>query len=204
MPLRITIELIPRGDESRKRKLAQVDIENDGTAGDMHGGGAVGNYKVVASADMKGGYDEFASFTTGPLKRGDYVDTAAEILGMLHSSKLPHNGFITGHVKPDPVFHPDPCPFCGAESEVDHDDLEKSIGLKATVQCTNLACRAFGPDGKDEAEAVEKWNKRLTPKRQLLCGWIGMAGGEGCIRPLGHEGAHGFRDGSGCQSEIDP
>jgi len=33
MPLRITLELIPRGDESRKTKLAVVDIENDGTAG---------------------------------------------------------------------------------------------------------------------------------------------------------------------------
>lgn len=62
MPLRVTIELIPRGDESRKRKLAVVDIENDGTAGDLRGGGDVGNYLVRASAEMQGGFDEFAAF----------------------------------------------------------------------------------------------------------------------------------------------
>ena len=33
--------------------------------------------------------------------------------------------------------------------------------------------------------------------RHVLCGWRGMAGGQGCILPLGHTGGHGFQDGSG-------
>jgi len=46
MPLRVTVELIPRGDESRKRKVAVVDIANDGT-----GTHEVGNYDVRAEGD---------------------------------------------------------------------------------------------------------------------------------------------------------
>lgn len=98
MPLRVTLELIPRGDESRKTKLAVVDIENDGTAGDMRGGGDVGNYRVNAAGHCKGGYDDFASFTIGPLKRGDYLDTAIECMLAMHSSNLPPGGFVTGRV----------------------------------------------------------------------------------------------------------
>ena len=99
MPLRVTIELIPRGDESRKRKLAVVDIENDGTAGDMRGGGDVGNYRVLASGLLgEAGWDDFASFTIGPLKRGDYLDTAIECMLAMHSSNLPPGGFVTGRV----------------------------------------------------------------------------------------------------------
>jgi hypothetical protein len=98
MPLRITLELIPRGDESRKTKLAVVDIENDGTAGDMRGNGDVGTYRVNASGHCKGGYDDFASFTIGPLKRGDYLDTAIECMLAMHSSNLPPGGFVTGRV----------------------------------------------------------------------------------------------------------
>lgn len=45
MPLRVTVELIPRGDESRKRKMAVVDITNDGT-----GTHEVGNYISEATA----------------------------------------------------------------------------------------------------------------------------------------------------------
>jgi hypothetical protein len=114
MPLRITIELIPRGDEARKRKLAQVEIENDGTAGDMRGNGDVGNYRVLASAEMQGGYDEFASFTMGPLKRGDYVDTCIEIMSVLHSSRMPRHGFVTGRVEVDHSGHNEKSPCAGA------------------------------------------------------------------------------------------
>ena len=99
MPLRITIELIPRGDESRKRKLAQIEIENDGTAG---GGGDVGNYRVFASGLLgEAGWDEFGAFVIGPLKRGDYLDTCIDILSVLHSSKMPRHGFVTGRVEVD-------------------------------------------------------------------------------------------------------
>ena len=89
------------------------------------------------------------------------------------------------------------CPFCGSEAEIDHDEMEQRAGIKASVQCLNLKCRAFGPDGDNATEAVQRWNHRPAPKRQLLCGWRGMAGGKGCILPLGHEGGHGFSDGSG-------
>jgi hypothetical protein len=116
MPLRITIELIPRGDESRKRKLAQVEIENDGTAGDMRGGGDVGNYFVKASAEMQGGFDEFAAFTMGPLKRGNYIDTAIEVLTVMHSAKMPRRGYITGRVEVD-CGHNDPSAGTGEQGQ---------------------------------------------------------------------------------------
>jgi len=92
------------------------------------------------------------------------------------------------------------CPFCGSDAEIDHDEMEHRAGLKASVQCLNLTCRAFGPDGDNATGAVEKWNSRhrvQISKRQLLCGWRGMAGGAGCVLPLGHSDGHGFSDGSG-------
>jgi len=93
MPLRITIELIPRGDESRKRKLAVVDVENDGTAGDGRGNGEVGNYRVEAAGDCgEAGWDDFAAFTIGPLPRGNYIDTCAEVMTALHSAHCPPPG----------------------------------------------------------------------------------------------------------------
>ena len=94
------------------------------------------------------------------------------------------------------------CPFCGSDAEIDHDEMEQRAGFKTSVQCCNLKCRAFGPDGDNATDAVEKWNSRHRvpiSKRQLLCGWHGMAGGTGCVLPLGHSGGHGFSDGSGIQ-----
>lgn len=99
MPLRVTVEIIPRGDESRKSKLAQIEIENDCTLGDKRGGGTEANYEVRASANMEGGFDEFAAFTMGPLKRGNYLDTVIEIMSVMHSSKMPQKGYITGRVE---------------------------------------------------------------------------------------------------------
>lgn len=96
MPLRITIELIPHGEESRKRKLVVVNIENDGTAGDGRGNGEVGNYHVSATGGCgEAGWDDFAAFTIGPLNRGNYVDICAEVLASLHSQILPENGSVT-------------------------------------------------------------------------------------------------------------
>lgn len=90
------------------------------------------------------------------------------------------------------------CPFCGNdEAFCAHTKMEIKAGIKAHVTCGDPACRAFGPDGPSEESAIAKWNRRPAPKRQLLCGWRGMAGGKGCILPLGHEGGHGFSDGSG-------
>lgn len=90
MPLRITIEIIPHGDESRKKKLAVVNIDNDCSLGDLKGGGDFANYNVQAEGLLNDyGWDEFATFKVGPLKRGDYLNTCAEILPLLHSEKIP-------------------------------------------------------------------------------------------------------------------
>ena len=84
MPLRVTVELIPRGDESRKRTVAVVDITNDGT-----GTHEVGNYDVRAEGDCQGGYDTFYHGKVDGLKRGDYLDTAIDCLRVLHTSNAP-------------------------------------------------------------------------------------------------------------------
>lgn len=81
MPLRITVELIPRGDESRKRKVAVVDIANDGT-----GTHEVGNYDVRAEGDCQGGYDTFYHGKVAGVKRGDYLNQAIDCLRVLHTS----------------------------------------------------------------------------------------------------------------------
>ena len=47
--LRVTVELIPYGDESRKRSLAVMEIANDGT-GDYE----VGNYTGTLHAEYTG------------------------------------------------------------------------------------------------------------------------------------------------------
>lgn len=99
MPLRITVELIPGGDESHKVKLAEVNIESDGKVDDPGAGEEVENYRVRAAGHCKGGFDDFAAFTIGPLKRRENLDTAIECLLALHSSKLPPGGFIEGTVR---------------------------------------------------------------------------------------------------------
>lgn len=53
MPLRITIELIPRGDESRKSIVAIVEADNDGT-----GTQTEGNYNVHITGPVYGGGTE--------------------------------------------------------------------------------------------------------------------------------------------------
>ena len=81
MPLRVTVELIPRGDETRKQKVAVVDIVNDGT-----GTHEIGNYDVRAEGDGVGGYDHFYSGKVAGLRRGDHLDTAIDCLRVLHTS----------------------------------------------------------------------------------------------------------------------
>lgn len=46
MPLKVTLELIPRGDESRKLVVGTLYIENDGT-------GDNGNLKGIGNYDYK-------------------------------------------------------------------------------------------------------------------------------------------------------
>ncbi len=80
MPLRVTVELIPHGDESRKRKMAVVDITNDGT-----GTHEVGNYDVRAEGDTVGGWDSFYAGKVSGVKRGDYLDAVIDCLRVLHT-----------------------------------------------------------------------------------------------------------------------
>jgi hypothetical protein len=89
------------------------------------------------------------------------------------------------------IVMPLPCPFCGEVAELkryQHDHARVYYG------CSMPRCAYTYAD---EADALAAWNRREKPKRQLICGWRGMAGGEGCILPLGHSGGHGFSDGSG-------
>lgn len=49
--LRVTVELVPHGVESRKRTLATMEIANDGTASDGSGNSEFGNYNGVLHAE---------------------------------------------------------------------------------------------------------------------------------------------------------
>ena len=92
MPLRVTVELIPRGIEADKTTVAVVDISNDGT-----GTYEVGNYNVRAEGETIGGWDLFYSGKVsgvkrqGPCGRMDYLNQAIDCLRVLHTS----NGEIT-------------------------------------------------------------------------------------------------------------
>jgi len=79
MPLRVTIELVPRGDESRKRKVAVVDIINDGT-----GTHDLGNYDAAAVGDTVGGWDTFFIGKVRDIPRGDYLSTAIACLKAMY------------------------------------------------------------------------------------------------------------------------
>jgi hypothetical protein len=94
------------------------------------------------------------------------------------------------------------CPFCDDATAKPYvalydEDAPNRRPWGFVVRCPH--CEAQGPRFGTCEDAEEAWNTRPKPKRQLLCGWRGMAGGDGCIRPLGHEGGHGFSDGSGFQ-----
>lgn len=94
MPLRITIELIPHGDERKKCKLAVVEIENDGTA-ESNGAGPIGNYLVRASGDCGPdvGWDDLPDVRVVGVPRlreggRDYLGTSAACLSALANQKL--------------------------------------------------------------------------------------------------------------------
>lgn len=49
MPIRVTLEIIPRGDEKKKFVAGVLDIENDGTAGDWRPNEGIGHYDFTIS-----------------------------------------------------------------------------------------------------------------------------------------------------------
>ncbi len=74
--LRCTIELIPRGDESRKRTLGIVEIANDGT-----GTPEVGNYRVVLTKTSPFAGALRAAWKRGLLEGEDDDAIAARVEG---------------------------------------------------------------------------------------------------------------------------
>lgn len=50
-----------------------------------------------------------------------------------------------------------PCPFCGADGIYPED--REPIG-ELYCQCSDDACRTFGPSGHTWDEAAERWNQR--------------------------------------------
>ena len=84
MPLRVTVELIPRGDESRKRRVAVVYITNDGT-----GTNEAGNYVILAEGDTVGGWDTFHHNRVVGVQRGDYLNQAIDCIQVLRTRREP-------------------------------------------------------------------------------------------------------------------
>jgi len=79
MPLRVTIELIPFGDEKKKKTLAKVDIVNN-----LKGTPEKGNYDVSANVYKENGkFDIFFKNNIKGIKRGDVLFTVAECLRKL-------------------------------------------------------------------------------------------------------------------------
>lgn len=88
MPLRITVELIPRGDENAKMKLCVLDVINDGT-----GTHERGNYRVEAHGLTKEGldtgWDAWAGWPqrmTGIDRQVGYEHVAASAMQLLLSN----------------------------------------------------------------------------------------------------------------------
>lgn len=48
---------------------------------------------------------------------------------------------------------------------------------------------------------LARFLERLAELEGGTCGWRGFAGGGGCVRRTGHDGRHGFADGSGEQDQ---
>jgi hypothetical protein len=70
------------------------------------------------------------------------------------------------------------------------DDPRNETGMRArqTVTLTEIIRRARLVKGYRQVAAEDE-----------VCGWRGFAGGGGCVRSKGHDGGHGFADGSGSQ-----
>jgi hypothetical protein len=87
MPLRVTVEIIPHGNEGQKRRIAVVDIANDGT-----GNNDFGNYVMRAEGECQGGYDTFYHGKLSGVRRGDYLNVAIDCLKMLYRKRIKRRG----------------------------------------------------------------------------------------------------------------
>lgn len=68
MPLRVTIEIVPHGVESAKRKLATIEIIND-----LTGTPDLGNYLIHAEGERDDVYERFFKGKVIGVPRGDYL-----------------------------------------------------------------------------------------------------------------------------------
>lgn len=68
------------------------------------------------------------------------------------------------------IPEPDPCPHCGAEAALAVGFPTHKVGREFVTETINWVhckdCGATGGIGKTAAEAVEKWNRRITRNEQ--------------------------------------
>jgi len=89
MPLRITIEVIPHGDESKKFLVAQVDTVNIGTGTSLYG-----DYSVtIRGPVIGGGVDEWSDYPRKieSVSRDNHFHQACETLLALRDVKTTTN-----------------------------------------------------------------------------------------------------------------
>ncbi len=78
MMLRVTIDLVPWGDESRKQTLHTIVIANDGSGTDISG-----NYHAVASQARTNRPWKFAEVHGFPRKRRNSIDLLYRVLAKM-------------------------------------------------------------------------------------------------------------------------
>jgi hypothetical protein len=82
MPLRVTIEIVPHGVESAKRKLASIEIIND-----LTGTPNMGNYLIRAEGEREGEWRKFFKGKIIGVPRGDYLGCTIACLKALEDGK---------------------------------------------------------------------------------------------------------------------
>ena len=87
--------------------------------------------------------------------------------------------------------------YVGAVSVMDHVAADYENRARIYARHQGAECGNLAEYERAKAEAIRSAIRAMTPYLPKRCGWRGMSGGEGCVRPHGHEGGHGFSDGSG-------
>jgi len=82
MPLRVTIEIVPHGVESAKRKLASIEIIND-----LTGTQDFGNYTIIANGERENVWERIFKGKIIGVPRGDYLSCTIACLKALEDGK---------------------------------------------------------------------------------------------------------------------
>ena len=83
MPLRITIELVPRGNEKKKEKIAILDVENDGTGTETQGNYILRAQGLLEVSGENVGWDSWYGFPkriTGIDRHKGLIHLAKEVM----------------------------------------------------------------------------------------------------------------------------